>query len=381
LIIHRDEYEPEKLASLQAWADTTPLLSRRAEVGDALVYVINPQTLPLLPAVSNVSIFVSADERSPGVLALGLVQRWKAEGADLYGLERTRYYPALRIPRPGQVFDYGLLAADEDPVLYGFDAEGLLWQSNGLALYRRDSRLRVAIDLAQPVAGQFHSQYPSSLRLVVETDRVRVNEHVFMLDAPLSAAFIELDIASLVTQTLVIDGKAYTIPPGVVMLSAPVPMNQETVIIGQTDRISIQQLRVLNAPRMFITLPEGLLAIAADCRFDGTQLSVTVHIGGTGALELEVRGASARDDKPILLLKGVPLTTTSNVSNITFSVDLFNPSESWITHREPIEDGRYIVYLRAMGRSGTAVPIATFSIRNGGIRDARSVPLPLRALR
>jgi hypothetical protein len=381
LIIHRDEYEPEKLASLKAWADTTPLLSRRAEVGDALVYVINPQALPPLPAANNASIFISADERVPGVLALGLVQRWKAEGASLYGFERTRYYPALRRPQPGQVFDYGLLAADENPLRYGFDAENLLWQSNGLALYRRDSRLLAAIDLAQPVAGQFHSQYPSRLSLVVEADRVRVNENVFMLDEPLSAAFIELDTASLVTQTLVIDGRAYTVPPGTITLTAPISMNRETIIIGQTDRMSIQQLRVLNAPRMSVTLPEGLLAIAADCRFDGTQLSVTVHIGGSGALELEVRGASARDDKPILLLKGVPLTTTSNVSSITFSVDLFNPGEPWITHREPPEDGRYIVYLRAMGRSSTAVPIATFSIRNGAIRDARSVPLPLRALR
>jgi hypothetical protein len=346
-----------------------------------LVYVINPQALPPLPAANNASIFISADERVPGVLALGLVQRWKAEGASLYGFERTRYYPALRRPQPGQVFDYGLLAADENPLRYGFDAENLLWQSNGLALYRRDSRLLAAIDLAQPVAGQFHSQYPSRLSLVVEADRVRVNENVFMLDEPLSAAFIELDTASLVTQTLVIDGRAYTVPPGTITLTAPISMNRETIIIGQTDRMSIQQLRVLNAPRMSVTLPEGLLAIAADCRFDGTQLSVTVHIGGSGALELEVRGASARDDKPILLLKGVPLTTTSNVSSITFSVDLFNPGEPWITHREPPEDGRYIVYLRAMGRSSTAVPIATFSIRNGAIRDARSVPLPLRALR
>ncbi len=381
LIIHRDEYEPEKLASLKTWADTTPLLSRRAAVGDALVYVINSRALPPLPTANSASIFISADERVPGVLALGLVQRWKAEGASLYGFERTRYYPALRRPQPGQVFDYGLLAADENPLRYGFDAADLLWQSNGLALYRRDSRLRAAIDLAQPVAGQFHSQYPSSLSLVVEADRVRVNEEVFILDAPLSAAFIELDTASLVTQTLVIDGRAYTVPPGTITITAPISMNRETVIIGQTDRMSIQQLRVLNAPRVSGTFPEGLLAIAADCRFDGTQLSVNVHIGGSGALELEVRGASARDDKPILLLKGVPLTTTSNVSSITFGVDLFNPSEPWVTHRESPEDGRYIVYLRAMGRSSTAVPIATFSIRNGAIRDARPVPLPLRALR
>ena len=382
LVIHRDEYDPETLARLLAWADATPLLNRRAEVGDALVYTIDPQANPPSPAMSGASIFVSSDERVPGVLALGLIRRWEAESARLYGFERTRYYPALRIPQPGQVFDYGLLAADEDPLVHGFDTAGVRWRSQGLALYARDPRLRTVIDLAQPVAGQFHPMYPSGVTVTVGTDRIHIYDKVFMLHAPLTAAFIELDIASLETQTLMIDGKPYTIPPGAVTIVAPVPLNRATAITGQADRLSIQRLRVLAAPRAPAPPPEGSLAIAAHCRFDGTRLLVTARIGGAGALALDVRGASARDDKPIHLLEGVPPAIMTGTSEITFSVDLLDPTEPWLTHRGKAEDGRYIVYLKSTGRSGApVVPIATFSVRNGVISNAQPAPLPLRALR
>ncbi|MGQ9895906.1 MAG: hypothetical protein ACUVSY_19175, partial [Roseiflexus sp.] len=382
LVIHRDEYDPETLARLLAWADATPLLNLRAEVGDALVYTIDPQANPSSTALIGASIFVSSDERVPGVLALGLIRRWEAEGARLYGFERTRYYPALRMPQPGQIFDYGLLAADEDPLLYGFDTEGTRWRSNGLAMYARDLRLHTAIDLAQPVAGQFHPRYPSALTLTVETDRIRIYDKVFTLRAPLTTAFIELDIASLETQTLMIDGKAYTIPPGAATVVAPIAMNREVSVVGQADRLSIQRLRVLSARRAPAPPPEGSLAITADCRFDGTRLLVTARIGGAGALALDVRGASARNDKPIHLLEGIPPAITPGTGHITFSVDLLDPTEPWLTHRAKVEDGRYIVYLKSTGRSGAPVaPIATFSVRNGVISNAQPAPLPLRALR
>ena len=285
LVIHRDEYDPETLARLLAWADATPRLKRRAEVGDALVYAIDPQADPPSPVMSGASIFVSSDERTPRVLALGLIRRWEAEGARLYGFERTRYYPALHIPQPGQVFDYGLLAADEDPLIYGFDTEGVRWRSNDLALYARDPRLRTAIDLAQPVAGQFHPVYPAALTVTVETDRIRIHDKVFPLHTSLTAAVIELDIASLVTQTLMIDDKAYTVPPGAVTVAAPVPINQETAIIGQADRLSIQRLRVLSAPRAPAPPPEGSLASSAIA--DAARAEANARLAEERAVELE----------------------------------------------------------------------------------------------
>ncbi|MGB9751520.1 hypothetical protein [Roseiflexus castenholzii] len=378
LVIHRNEYDAEQLARLLAWADATPLLRRRAEIGDALVYTISPEAeMPSL-AMTGASVFVSADERVPGVLALGLIRRWKAEGANLYGAGRTRYYPELQPLHAGQVCDYGLLAADEDSVVAGFNTDGLRWRSNGLALYARDPHMIAALDLAQPVAGQFHPSYPSTLTVVLEERRMRIANMVIPLDAPLTEVHIELDIASLSAQTLVIGDTTYAIAPGAVTIAAPVTLNQPAQINGSTDAAVIQRIRVLSAPRAPTPPPEGTLALSADSRFDGSRLTVTAHIGGAGALVIDVRGAAARDDRPIHLLEGV-LPVPPNGDPLVFSVDLLSPNEPWVIHRGKAEDGRYVVYVKSTTRTGAAgVPVATFFIRNGVISDPRPAPLPLR---
>ncbi len=331
------------------------------------------------PAMAGASVFVSVDERVPGALALGLIRRWEAEGAILYGAGRTRYYPDLKPLRPGQVCDYGLLAADEDPVSAGFSAEGLRWRSNGLALYARDPRLIAALNLAQPVAGQFHPAYPSYLNVTVEMDRIQITDTLLPLQTPLNDAHIELDIASSSEQAIVIDNTAYPISPGAVTIAAPVPLQQSVFIAGAPDAVAIQRIRVFAAPRAPAP-PEGALALSADSRFDGSRLSVAMRIGGAGALVIDVRGAAARDDRPIHLLEGV-LPVPPDDNKLTFSVDLLAPDESWVTHRGEPEDGRYIVYVKSAAHPGApGTPIATFFIRNGAISDPRPAPLPLRII-
>ena len=381
LVIHRNEYDPEKLTRLLAWAETTPLLQRRVEIGDALVYTITSQAAAPSPEMAGASVFVSADERAPGMLALGLIRRWEAEGSTLYGSGRTRYYPAMRSPRPGQVFDYGLLAEDEDPNVAGFDARGVRWRSNGLALYARDPHLIAALDLAQPIAGQFHPAYPSTLTVTIEADRIRVADTLIPLKTMLTGVHIELDIASLSAQDLVIGDATHVISPGAVTVAAPVMLNRSVSIIGTPGATAIQRIRILSAPRAPAPPPEGALALSADSRFDGSQLLVTLRIGGAGALTVDVRGAAARDDKPVHLLEGM-LPIPSGSGELTFSVDLLSPNEPWVTHRGEAVDGRYIVYVKSAARPGMpGVPIATFSIRNGAISDPRPAPLPLREVR
>ncbi|MCS7287694.1 MAG: hypothetical protein NZ699_01030 [Roseiflexus sp.] len=378
LVIHRNEYDAEKLARLLAWADTTPLLQRRGEVGHALVYTITPEADMPLPEMASVSVFVSSDERVPGVLALGLIRRWEAEGAILYGAGRTRYYPDLQPLRPGQVCDYGLLADGEDPVAAGYSIDGLRWRSNGLAFYARDPRLIAALDLAQPVAGQFHPAYPSMLTVMIEEQRVRIADVLIPLETSLTEAHIELDIASLSEQAIVIDNTAYAISPGAATVTAPIPLQQPVFIAGDPGAVAIQRIRVLSAPRAPAPPPEGALALSADSRFHGSRLFVTAHIGGAGALVIDVRGAAARDDRPIHLLEGV-LPVPSDGNTLVFSIDLLAPNEPWVTHRGEAEDGRYIVYLKPAARPGAlGAPIATFFIRNGAISDSQPAPLPLR---
>ncbi len=378
LVIHSNEYDAEKLVRLLAWADSTPLLRRRAEIGDALVYTITSETDVPSPIAAGASICISSDERVPGVLALGLIRRWEAAGAALYGNRRTRYYPDLKPLRPGQVCDYGLLAADEQPLTAGFDARGLRWRSNGLAFYARDPRLIAAFDLAQPVAGQFHPAYPSNLTVTIETDRVRIADTLLPLQASLTEAYIELDIASLRAQTLTIGEANYAIPPGAITITAPVALDRTVPVVGTPGVTAFQRIRVLSAPRAPAPPSVDALALSANSRFDGSRLSVMVRIGGAGALVVDVRGAAARDDRPIHLLEGT-LPIPSDSGEMAFSVDLLSPNEPWVTHRGEVEDGRYIVYVKPAARSGApGTPIATFVIRNGAISDPQPAPLPLR---
>lgn len=379
LIIHRDEFDPEKLTHFLAWADNTLLLQRRAEIGDALIYTITPQANPSLPVMKGASVFVSSDERVPGIIALGLIQRLKAEGALLYGSQRTRYYPGLRNPQAGQVFDYGLLATDEDPLRYGFDAQGGLLNMHGLVLYARDPGLRAAIDLAQPVPGQFHPTYPSQLTVTVETDRIVLNDKVLPLSMPLTRAFLELDVVSLVSQTITVDENTYIVAPGATTIVTPVAINQPTFITGQADTLNIQRMRVLEELRTIPPPERQSLAITAQSRFDGSRLLIDARIGGTGVLILEVRGASLRDDRPIHLLSGVPPAMENGY--LSFDVDLLDPAEPWLSHRGQPEDGRYIAYLRVAENTIPAVPIATFFIRDGMIVNANPLILPLSILR
>lgn len=379
LIVHRDEFDPEKLTRFLTWADHTSLLQRRAEIGNALVYTVTPQAYPPLPVMKGASVFVSSDERVPGIIALGLIQRLKAEGALLYGSQRTRYYSSLRNPQAGQVFDYGLLATDEDPLRYGFDAQGVIWNMHGLVLYARDPGLRAAIDLAQPVPGQFHPTHPSQLTVVVETDRIILGDKLLPLSMPLTRAFLELDVVSLVTQTLTIDNKTYTVSPGATTIVTPVAINQPTFITGQADVLNIQRMRVLEELRTTPPAERPSLAITAQSRFNGSRLLIDARIGGTGVLILEVRGASLRDDKPIHLLSGIPPATENGY--LSFDVDLLDPAEPWLSHRGQSEDGRYIAYLRVAENTLPPVPVATFFIRDGIIVDADPLILPLSLLR
>lgn len=382
LVIHRDEYDEARLEPLLAWAETTPFLRRRAEVGDALVYMIAQAALPPGPEQPGASVFVSSDERVPGVLALALTRRWETAGMALYGAGRTRYYPPLAVPRAGQVFDYGVLAADEDPAVAGFEPAGLLWTSNGLAFYAGDPALRAALDLARPVPGQFHPAYPAAFDLAVNPDRARTGDLTVTWNEPLDTVFIELDVASLARQTVTIGSASFSIEPGVTTIVAPLTLNETVRVAGQPGVTAMQRLRILAAPRAPAPPATGALAVAAESRIEGSKLLVTAHVGGAGALLVDVRGAAARDDRPVHLLAGSQPIAASGRSELRFETDLLRPAGPWVTQAGEAEDGRYIVYLKSAARAGAAgVPIAKFNVRNGAIVDVEPVPLPLASVR
>lgn len=374
LLLHRDEYDPAALADLAAGLAAAPGVQLRADVGGSLVYTLAPEpALDLAPS----SIFVSSDERMPGLPVLGLIRRWGDAGHQLYGAGRVRFYRPLRELPQGFVADYALLASGEDPAAHGYDAAGLIWQGQGLALYRRDPALLASLSLAEPVAGQFHPRYPESLELTPGARGLRVGDSELTWEAPVSALAVELDVVNLAGD-LEVDGRPLGLPPGRSTLSLMLELGTTTRLEGHPGEVAILQARVVrpDGPGGALQPRPGLVA-AAEAAGEGSLLTVRVRGAGAPGVMLDVRGAAARDDRPIYLVSGAqPLPAGEGA--VSFAVDLLRPEAPWAAGSEAAEDGRYIVYIKDQAApEGPGRPVAQFFIRDGRVAELAAVPLPL----
>jgi hypothetical protein len=381
LVIHRDGYEADTLGKLLAAFDTSPLLRRRAEVGSATVYTLLPLAGPGplgAEAGAGRSIYVSGDERLPGLPALALTRRWRERGYTLYGPGRTRYYAALAPAPPGAVFDFGLLAADENPTPHGFTPGDLRWRDHGLALYASDPALLANLNLARPLPGMFHPTYPSGLEIAAQPRSLSLGNVEMAWNTPADALYLELDLVSLGPQPLMIGGGAHPLAPGASTIVVPLSLGRATSVAGQEGTLAIRRARVYSAPPSEV--PAAGAGISAAPRFEGSMLQVDARAAGAGTLLLDVWGAAAYDDRPLHLLAGTQSIPAAGGA-LSFAVDLLHPQAPWLSHSEPAQDGRYIVYLKDADQPhAPGIPVAKFTIRAGALVDAEPLPLPLTGL-
>ncbi|RRR69895.1 MAG: hypothetical protein EI684_14400 [Candidatus Viridilinea halotolerans] len=393
LVIHRDAYAPGEAEALIAGLLALPEVTLRAEVGSATVLRLAPD--PRIAAISAAAgpygrIYLSADERIPGVLPLALSRQLTAAGYILYGPGRTRFYPPLQTPTRGQTFAAGLLAAAEDPREHGFLPEELVWQAHSLALYAGDPQLVFSFGLAQQVPGWFHPHFPTTLTLQQQPLGLHVQSGdgsaaIFpypALPQPSGAALqVEVDVASLTAQTLRVGAEDVALPPGLSTLYMLLPTSGMLNLNGTAGEIALLRVRVrqTSAATQGVIALNGLV-VQADVAFAGETLSIQAHAAGVERLRLDVRGAAAYDDRPIRLLAGSqPLPTPG--ATLAFTFDLLTPTASWIESQEPAQDGRYIVYLKdAAQPESPGLPVAKFNLRAGQVVDAEAVPLPLRGV-
>jgi hypothetical protein len=376
LVLHRSEYEPAILQKLITGLDSSPLVQQRAEVGNTLVYTILPFAGRNLPAGSTV--LLTSDERAPGVPALALARNWAASGARLYGAARVRYYAALANPPVGQVFDYALLADSEDPQAYGYGQDRQLWRAAGLALYQRDPALLLNFKPGVVPTGQFHPVYPATLDISLQSTQAQINRQQVTWTQPITQAVVQLEIASLTTQQIETPVGQITLLPGITNITFPVTRGQCVRLVGQIDRTAIIQVQLRAELPSGQLQPNDRLAIAAQSRFAGSRLIVDAKAGGAGSLLIEVRGAAAANDQPILLLSGIQPIAPDGYAEWSFSTDLLRPNEPWLQEAQTAVDGRYIVYIKdASHPEAPGIPIAQYRVRNAQIMDAQPVPLPL----
>lgn len=380
LILHRDQYPPDQFQQLVSELDATPLARKRAEIGEALVYTLLPFEQQSLP--TGASVFVSGDERAPGLPALALVQRWSAAGVQLYGPGRARYYSPLAAAQAGQVFDYGLLADSEEPRTYGFAQTGLHWRAAGLALYARDPALRASLELGIVPNGQFYAASPAALELTVESQRLIIpGRREVSWAIPINEPYAEVDLASLTSQDLLVGDQRMTIQPGTQTLTVRLTVGQSLRISGTEGQVALLRIRIRDGAAATQASTEKL-AITALSQFEGSRLSITAHVGGSGSLLIEARGAAARDDRPVLLFTGIQPIPAQGSGMWSFSADLLNPAEPWIQQSGQAEDGRYQVSLKdSNDPAGPGLVVAKFNLRSGKVVDAEIVALPLTELR
>ncbi|GAB4427106.1 MAG: hypothetical protein OHK0015_08620 [Chloroflexi bacterium OHK40] len=381
LVVHTDELDAASRERLLAGLAASPQARPAASVGAAEIF-----TLPADPRLATLetaagpggTIFVSADERLPGVAALALTRRLAAAGHPLYGSGRPRYYGPLATPGPGQVFAVGLLAAAEDPREHGFAAEHQLWAAHGIAAYRRAPALLVSLNLLQAVPGQFHPRYPAQLSLHASPEALTVGELRVPWESPPTALRLELDLASLAGGEVQAGTARLSIPPGLSTLSLALPYGAPLELVGDPATLALRRLRVLaTPPEPAMVVAEPGLAASADASFADGLLQVEVRGAGSTGATLVIEGAAARDDRPVRLLQG-SLALSPEGGVLRFAVDPLRRDAPWVTAGEEPQDGRYLVYLKDAERpDGPGQPVARFNLRGGQLVDFEAVPLPL----
>ncbi len=379
LVIHNDEYDPSTLAKLRNGLDVSPLMRKRAEVGDASIYTIAPFVGNELPR--GATLLLTSDERAPGITALALAQGWAKNGVWLYGAGRIRYYGQMADPMPGQVFDYGLLADTEDPHQYGFALDRQIWHAGGLALYARDPALLVNLEPGIVPTGRFHPEYPATLDIRLNATDAQIGGQLVRWTQPITSAVVELDVASLVEQQLATPAGPLAIPLGSSSVAFAAIPGQPIQIIGQADATAIVRVRIRAGTPQQALLREPGLACAVESHFMGSRLEINVRAAGSGSLLIEARGAAASDDHPIALFSGIQPIAPDGYAAWSFSTDLLMPNEPWQQQKSEALDGRYIVYVKDPNHPGApGMPIAQYRVRGGQVVDAQPVSLPLMAL-
>jgi hypothetical protein len=358
-----------------AWqrSAAAPELRLRVELGDATVFQLLP--VPNLPDVAGASVLVSNDERMPGLLTLGLIRRWQEQGALLYGADRPRFYTDLAKPIPGRVFEYGLLSAAEDPQVYGFSPDDLVWSELGLACFRRAADLVAVLDLGRVDRGMYHPRYPSALQVARNGTTLLLADLALAGVAGTRPLLLEIDLAAQASASLQVGDQVLALEPGYQQVRVPLDGDIRMQAL-EPDRVALLRVRVregqLAAPD--VQARAGMVA-AGTATWDGNRLQIEVQAAGADTVLLEIRGAAAADDRPLVLAVGVRSLRDGEVA---FSIDPFQPGAEGIEAGEPIEDGRYIIYIKDPAQPyGAGRSLARFDIRNGALVDFTPAPLPL----
>ena len=191
---------------LQPQLDNSPLLKLAYNSPTDRVYELAPdpwmtRLSQMLPA--HEGLYISDFRRQQPLLTELTETILERNQHPLYGNDRAGY--RFLPPAPtGLPVAYGLFAANEDPSLYGFSPDEVVWSNTWLKLYKRQANLLAAYDIVRDPVLAGYNQVKNELQIRLEVEGVRLGENQLLGNGQrlLGNGQLELTFGSLAAQTI-----------------------------------------------------------------------------------------------------------------------------------------------------------------------------------
>lgn len=302
IIVHRQEYEPADLNNIEIKFATSSDLQKIYSDAHTTVYAVATTQLAR-PTLTNAdTVLMSADQRLPDLVALGMVRHWRDKGITVTGAPRERFYAAL--PATDTLASHVLIGHDEEPEAYGLTPADTIAMDGQAKLLARPPAL-VGIQVL-PVA-------TSDITVTFSLQNQLIVNGVPWCTLTSRYATIAVDSAFLQPQTR---GNQQW-PAGAQIISLRMQPGQSERIKVDASSAALVRLRAFAEQ---VTLPP---LQSLPMQLDITATATTMTVQG-------VQGS--------LLLQGIVAATGKAV---TFPIETTGDVQLNIAQFAPLADGRY----------------------------------------
>jgi hypothetical protein len=335
IVVHRNEYKPAALIDLETKFAASPDLQKIYGDAESSVYAVVSSQL-LRPALTHAdTVLVSADQRLPDLVALGMVRSWRDMGVAVTGAPRERFYVAL--PAIDTLPSHVLIGNDEEPEAYGLTPADMVVTDGQVTLLARPPTL-IAFHVL-PVA-------TNDITLTVSL------QNQLLVNGIAWGTLHDRDI------TIAVDG-AFLQPQTRGKQQWPVGAQIITLRMqpGQSERINVDASSAALV---------RLRAFAGQVVLPPLQ-SLPMHIAITATnTTMTVQGVQGS-----LLLQGIVAATGKAV---TIPIETAGDVQLNIAQFAPLADGRYQLLFVSVHRQ--RVVLANLQVANNQW-DVQTIPLPL----
>ena len=335
IVIHHNEYKSAALADIETKFAASPNLQKIYGDADSTVYAVAATQLSH-PTLTNAdTVLVSADQRLPDLVALGMVRSWRDMGVVVTGAPRERFYVAL--PAIDTLPTHVLMGNDEEPEAYGLTPADTIAKDGQAKLLARPPSL-VAIHVLPAATSDITVTVSLQNQLIVNGvswGTIRERDVTVAVDS----AFLQPQIRG-----------NQQWPAGAQIITLRMQP-------GQSERIKVDAASAaLVRLRAFVgaVTPPPLQSLPMQIAITATNTTMTVQ---------GVQGS--------LLLQGIVAATGKAV---TIPIETAGDVQLSIAQFAPLADGRYQLLFVSVHRQ--RVVLANLQVANNQW-DVQTIPLPL----